>query len=355
LRVPLNDLAPEPTRAGRKLNFWPLLALAAAAVVVIPADLPIRFVATVAVIYAFAILSLVLLTGYVGQVSLCQATFLGMAAFTTGFLVDGPLHFNYFVAAAFGVMASFCLGVLIGIPALRVRGILLAIVTAAVALVFDYYFFQDPAFAWFTGGSGGWQIDHANLGALTVGMGGHPMFGRTDIQELPVYWLLLVLFGGCAWFVHNLRHSGAGRRLLAIRDSEVAAATMGVDVVRYKLLGFGIAAAIAGVGGAMFPLVLQSVSNGPFAFAFSLQFAAFGVLIGIRHIPAAALGGAFMSVLPELLKRIELFGQPVRYDYFAFALGLVLVIQLIVAPTGIWDDVAHRMRHRPARVKVATA
>ena len=109
-----------------------------------------------AVVFALGILSVVVLTGYVGQVSLCQATFMGISAFGTGWLVNFGL--NFWVAAAVGVVLAFFLGVIVGLPALRLRGILLAIVTVGVALSFDYYFFQDKAFDWFNGGCrAGWS------------------------------------------------------------------------------------------------------------------------------------------------------------------------------------------------------
>src|SRR5260370_2415269 len=98
----------------------------------------------VSVLYAFGVLSVVVLTGYVGQVSFCQATFMGISALATAALVNHGL--NYFASAAVGVALSFALGIIVGIPALRLRGILLAVVTVGVALTFHYFFFHDPPF-----------------------------------------------------------------------------------------------------------------------------------------------------------------------------------------------------------------
>jgi len=332
-----------------RLAFRILLALVAFAVLArIPVgfDVGFKFDAALAVIWAFGLLSLVLLTGYVGQISLCQATFAGVGAYGAGMMVSS-LHADYAVAVIAGVAAAFVLGVLVGLPALRLRGITLAIVTLGIALVFDRYVFQDHAFEWFTGGSGGWRIDHATLFGLQMDSSTHLM---------GAYVVLLALFLAVALLMVNLHDSGAGRRFRAIRDSEVAATTMGVNLTRYKLLAFGMSAAIAGLGGAFYPLVAGSVSPQPFWLFTSLQFAAIAVLMGVRYVPAAALGGAFMAVVPDVLTR---FGHgtfmghayEISYDWFQIAVGVLLIVQLIVLPDGGWGD----LRSRAARIWSAAA
>ncbi|GAC1331314.1 MAG: branched-chain amino acid ABC transporter permease [Candidatus Dormibacteria bacterium] len=335
---------------GRRSTKLGIGLLALAVFAVLPAlvnNLSIRSDAALAVIFALAILSVVVLTGYVGQVSLCQGTFIGISAFATGWLFNSG--FNYWAAAAVGVVLSFILGVLVGLPALRLRGILLAVVTVGVALSFDYYFFQDDAFAWFNGGTGGWAISGATL--FGVGMDSvHPE------NVLHLYWLMLAVFAVVAVLVVNLHDSGSGRRFRAIRDSELAAATMGVNLTRYKLLGFGLSATIAGLAGAFFPLVVGRVSPQPFSFFYSLQFAGFAVLMGVRFVPAAALAGIFMSFVPEVLTQLSHWtGRDISYNYFNVILGALLVVQIITAPDGLWGDLAKRLAHltprpyRPAR------
>src|SRR5438270_3475681 len=130
---------------------------------------------------------------------------------------------------------------------------------------------------------------------------------------MAAYVVLLGLFLAVALLMVNLHDSGAGRRFRAIRDSELAAATMGVNLTRYKLLAFGVSAGIAGLGGSFYPLVAGSVSPQPFWLFTSLQFAAIAVLMGVRYVPAAALGGIFMAVVSDVLTRVghgALFGRP---------------------------------------------
>jgi branched-chain amino acid transport system permease protein len=331
-----------------RLAFRVLATLVAFAVLArIPADFDVgfKFDSALAVIWAFGLLSLVLLTGYVGQISLCQATFAGIGAYTAGMMV-ASFHIDYMLAVAAGVAAAFVLGFLVGLPALRLRGITLAIVTLGIALVFDRYVFQDHAFEWFTGGTAGWRVEGATILGLHVDSSKHLM---------GAYLVLLALFCLVALLMVNLHDSGAGRRLRAIRDSELAAATMGVNLTRYKLLAFGMSAAIAGLGGAFYPLVAGSVSPQPFWLFTSLQFTAIAVLMGVRYVPAAALGGVFMAVIPDVLTR---FGHgtfmghayEISYDWFQLALGVLLIAQLILLPDGVWGDIRRRARHAWASV-----
>jgi len=324
-----------PGHLGRLLIA--VVAFLALAWIPIGFDVGLKFDAALSLVWAFAILSVVLLTGYVGQVSLCQATFAGVGAYAAGMIVN-TFHAGYVVGIIVGVIAAFALGVLVGLPALRLRGITLAIVTLGIALVFDKYVFQDHIFDWFTGGTGGWRVEGANLLGLRADSSSH---------LLAAYEVLLALFILTALLMVNIHQSGAGRRFRAIRDSELAAATMGVNITRYKLLAFGLSAAIAGLGGSFYPLVAGSVSPQPFWVFTSLQLAAIAVLMGVRYVPAAALGGFFMAFIPDILTRYghgSFHGRvyEISYDWFSLALGVLLVAQLILLPDGVWGDIHAR-------------
>jgi branched-chain amino acid transport system permease protein len=311
--------------------------------VVLHTDLEFTTSFALALVFGLGVLSIIVLTGYVGQVSLCQAAFMGISAFATGALATHGI--NYFIAAIIGILASFFLGVAVGVPALRLRGILLAIVTVGVGISFDYFFFQDAAFSWFNGGLGGWSVDEAHLFGLTLSSLDEP-----HVRQ--IFWLILAIFTLITLLVVNLHDSGSGRRFRAIRDSELAAATMGIDLTRYKLLAFGLSAAIAGVGGAFYPLLVGKITNGPFNFVVSLQLAAIAVLMGIRFIPAGFFGGIFISVVPAWLPHLSDFigtvlHRPVEIKlvWFNLILGALLVFQMILYPDGVWGDLAHKTRH----------
>jgi len=314
-----------------------IVAFAVLARLPVGLDAAFQFDAALALIWGFGILSLVLLTGYAGQVSLCQATFAGVGAYGAGMVV-ASLHGGYLLGIVVGVLFATVLGVLVGLPALRLHGITLAIVTLGIALVFDKYVFQDHLFDWFTGGTGGWQVTTASILGIPVDSSKH---------LLAAYDVLLALFCACAVLMVNLHQSGAGRRLRAIRDSEVAASTMGVNLTRYKLLAFALSAGMAGLGGSFYPLVTGSVSPQPFWVFTSLQLAAIGVLMGIRYVPAAALGGLFMAVVPDVLTRYghgTFMGRAydISYDWFQLGVGVLLVLQLILLPDGVWGDLRAR-------------
>lgn len=324
-----------------------VLGLASLVPLVFNWDLEFSGRAALAVVYAFGILSVIILTGYVGQISLCQATFMGISAFTTASLVNHGV--NYFIAGAIGVALAFGLGVAVGLPALRLQGILLAVVTAAVALAFDFYFYQDIAFAWFNGAPGSWLVDHADFFGTRI--------GNDTPQDLRlIMWILVGLLAVVSVLVVNLHDSGSGRRFRAIRDSEVAAATMGVDLTRYKLLAFGLSATVAGIGGAFFPLVQGSTDYFSFSFFVSLQFAALGVLMGIGFVPSAVVGGLFVALVPGALEKLaELTHREIQTVWINLVLGLLLVVQMILYPQGIWGDLAHRAHHLSALVRARRA
>jgi branched-chain amino acid transport system permease protein len=327
-----------------------IVAFAVLALLPVGLDTGFQFDAALALVWGFCILSLVLLTGYVGQVSLCQATFAGVGAYAAG-MMTSTFHVGYLVAVVVGVVAAFALGILVGLPALRLRGITLAIVTLGIALVFDRYVFQDHIFEWFTGGSGGWTVDGAEILGIRVDSSTH---------LLAAYEILLALFCVAALLMVNIHQSGAGRRFRAIRDSEIAAATMGVDLTRYKLLAFGLSAALAGLGGSFYPLVAGSVSPQPFWVFTSLQLAAIAVLMGVRYVPAAALGGVFMAFVPDVLTRyghgtfLNKYSYDISYDWFQLAVGVLLVVQLILLPDGVWGDLRSRVLRTWSAVRSRT-
>jgi branched-chain amino acid transport system permease protein len=327
-----------------------VIAFAALAWIPVGLDVEFQFDAALALVWGICLLSLVLLTGYVGQVSLCQATFAGVGAYGAGMMVS-TFHAGYLIAVLVGVLGAFALGLLVGLPALRLRGITLAIVTLGIALVFDRYVFQDHIFDWFTGGSGGWRVDGAEIFGVRMDSSSH---------LLAAYEILLALFCVVALLMVNVHQSGAGRRFRAIRDSELAAATMGVNLTRYKLLAFGLSAGIAGLGGSFYPLVAGSVSPQPFWVFTSLQLAAVAVLMGVRYVPAAALGGAFMAFVPDVLTRyghgtfLNKYSYDISYDWFQLAVGVLLIVQLILLPDGVWGDVRSRTRRTWSALRART-
>lgn len=294
-------------------------------------------VLTVALVYAVALISLVVLTGYVGQVSLCQASFMGLGAFLCAALM-GHYHLAYWVAAPITVAVVFVAGVVVGLPALRLRGLTLAIVTLSLALLADNFLFQGVG--WLTNDGNHWLITRPTV------------FGVSLDQPGPLFRVILIALLVTLLAVVRLRQGRTGKSWYAMRDAEIAAATSGVSIVTMKLLGFGIAAAIAAVAGVLYALAVGSVSPEPFNFVASIQLIAIVVIAGVRSLPGAIAGALFFIILPQFLLQF-----PTLVPLTSFILGAGLIVQMLFAPQGLGgllDDAQRRLfRSAPAHAVAA--
>ncbi|HEX4754083.1 MAG TPA: ABC transporter permease, partial [Solirubrobacterales bacterium] len=231
-------------------------------------------------------LSLVVLTGYVGQVSLAQMAFAGVAAFGLTHLAG-----EYGIGFPFGpILASLVavpLGLVIGLPALRLRGVNLAVVTLAAALVLDSLVFN---WTWFTGGLGGTKVGNPSLLGWNLGISQGDAYPRVIFG---VFVLLVVC--GIGLLVARLRGAPAGRMMIAVRSNERAAAAAGINVNRTKLFAFALSSWIAGVGGVLFAYAQQTVSPPTFETFSSLTLVAIAFVAGIGRISGAIFAGIMMA------------------------------------------------------------
>ena len=254
-------------------------------------------------------LSLVVLTGWSGQISLAQMAFAGVAGFSLSRLaadVGVPFPVAPLLAAVLAAVA----GVLVGLPALRARGVSLAIVTLAGAVVVEEVVFKSPTL---TGGFGGARVP-APWGLDPSG----PAFGL----------LVLGVLVATAVALARVRVSGAGRRLLAVRANERAAAAVGVDVTATRLQAFALSAFLAGTAGALLGYQQGQLSSGSFGVFVSLAYLAVAYVGGIAGIGGALVGG--LLVPSGLAFTVLDLG---RYQLLASGLGLMAVT--VLAPGGI--------------------
>ena len=310
----------------------PLLALALPGVLG-PYQLTVL---TVALVYAVALISLVVLTGYVGQVSLCQASFMGLGAFLCAALM-GHAHLSYWVAAPITVVVVFIVGVLAGLPALRLRGLTLAIVTLSLALLADNFLFQGVG--WLTNDGNHWLVTRPSL------------FGVSLNDPAALFRTLLIALLFVLFAVVRLREGRTGKSWYAMRDAEIAASTSGVSIVTMKLLGFGVAAAIAAIAGVLYALAIGSVSPEPFNFVASIQLLAIAVIAGVRSLPGAIAGALFFIILPQFLLQF-----PALVPLTSLILGVGLIAQMLFAPQGIGgmlDDLQRRLLRGQALASAA--
>ena len=269
-------------------------------------------------------LSLVVLTGYVGQISLAQMAFAGAAGFSLSRFADG-MGIPFPLSPLLATLVAVALGLLVGLPALRVRGVNLAVVTISLAVAVSEFVFKNPDY---TGGFRGSKIPEPSLFGFGLGSGNDRVFGFFSLTVL-----VLVALG-----VANLRRSPTGLRMLAVRANERAAAAAGVSPARIKLLAFGLSAFIAGIGGVMLGYRQTQLSFESFAVFVSVAVLAAAYLGGITSVSGAVIGGMLTGggLVFYALDQWIGFGR-----YETLVAGLGLVVTAVLNPEGISGAVRH--------------
>lgn len=299
---------------------------------------------------AIAALGLNLLTGFNGQISVGHFAFYGVGAYTCGLLVaksDWPMGPAVLVA----VIVCFVVGVIVGLPALRIKGLYLALVTLAVAVLFPDLV---KHFESVTGGSSGLYITTPQMNSRGVEVERSIRILAPDGVDLSseqwTFYLYFAIAAVAFVVVRNIVHSRVGRSMIAIRDNEVAAEVNGVNVAAVKVLTFGLSSALAGLGGAMFALWKAQLFPQSFSLGFSLVLLVAVVVGGPASILGPALGAIFVGVFEDVIK-------PELPDAWAaltpLILGLSLVGLMLVAPGGI-AGMARQLAARVQRSRVGT-
>ena len=316
-----------------RVALWVLVAAALAA---FPAfgSAYLVYMACLVAINVIATTGLNLTVGYAGLLSIGHSAFIGVGAYASTLLwlhAGTPLAVN--VAA--GALAAFLVGLVFGIPSLRIKGVFLAIATLAAQYSL-YFIFQQ--WTRVTGGDRGLSVPSVNV------------FGLADTG---FYYLVVMLAALLCLAARNLFRTRIGRGFIAVRERDYAAEVLGVNVVRYKLLAFGLGAAYAGIAGALGGAFLRIVNPDQFTLAVSIFFLAAVVVGGRASILGSILGAAFMTLVPEMLRALlalsgsggtaDLAGllSPLREIIF----GVLIVGFLMWEPrglAGLWE----RMRGR---------
>jgi ABC-type branched-subunit amino acid transport system permease subunit len=305
-----------------------------------------RYALQVSLIGAMFVLSLVVLVGYVGQLSLAQAAIAGTAGFLLSRFADGA-GIPFPIAPVLAAVCAAGVGAVIGLPALRVRGVQLAVVTLAGAVAVEQVVLRNPKIA---GGLGGAVVPEPTMFGVDLGPRG------SNGEPTLVFGLVcLAVLGLLALAVGNLRRSAFGRRMLAVRSNERAAAAIGIDVVRVKIAAFAIASFIAGVGGAMTGYLQGSVSEQSFGVFVGISLLATAYLAGITSVSGAFVGGLLISggLVATVLTDAFDIGE-----YYVLLAGLGVVITAVQHPEGITPAVSaglRRLRGALPRQKASAA
>ncbi|MGA8296190.1 MAG: ABC transporter permease [Acidimicrobiales bacterium] len=286
------------------------------AAVVLPGNW--EFTLTQGIVLATILLSITLLTGLSGQISLCQAAFAAIGAFTAGQLA---LHFGTAIligALAGGALAAV-VGALLALPGLRLGGIALAMFTLSFALLGDNVLFQ---YSWSGNGASGLLIPRPVVAGVNF---------SSNTSFLVLAAIVLVI---AALAVRLIQRSTLGGQLVALRSSEVGAQSIGIDVRALRVVAFTLSAALAGIGGALYASLEQGISPNDFNYEFSLVFVVVVATVGVYSVTGAIVGGLAYAVINQAVSSL-----PSRYDAIIAVVFGLAALSYVRHPEGIVEYV----------------
>ena len=272
-----------------------------------------------------------LLTGFTGQISLGHAAFIGIGAYASAILIT-RYGISFWLSIPLAGMVSALAGVLIGIPSLRVKGLYLCIATLASQFIFGFIFVH-------------WE-------SVTKGITGihipPPAIGGFQFDtERKFYWITLVFVILAVGYARNLVRSKMGRAFMAVRDRDLAAEIMGIDLFRYKLSSFAISSFYAGVAGALWVSFLKVVTPEHFPFLLSIEYLAMIIVGGLGSVIGSIFGAIFMTLVPETLsvlsdviKEMAPGWENLIIPFKEVVFGFLIVGFLVFEPRGlveIWN------------------
>ena len=272
-------------------------------------------------IYSIAGFGLMLLTGFTGQISLGHAAFLAVGAYTEALLLARGVPFAVSLPCA--ALLSGLVGVLVGLPALRLKGIYLAVATLAFNVILVEIITRWEGL---TGGNMGQHVKAAQV------------LGFRFESATSFYYLCLALTALACMALVNLLRSPTGRAFVAIRDSEVSAGCLGVNLARYKTMSFALSAALTGVAGALYAHKVAFISPEQFTLPVSIELATIVFIGGLGSLHGAVLGAAFVILLPQGIALAKDWLPPAMAasGLQAIVFGLVLIVFIIFEPQGLY-------------------
>ncbi|WP_102867295.1 branched-chain amino acid ABC transporter permease [Pseudovibrio exalbescens] len=286
-------------------------------------------IGTLIFINSIAVIGLVILIGYAGQISLGHAGFSGIGAYACAL---APTHLGLppFLSLILGAVISGLLAWFVGRPILRLKGHYLAVATLGLGMLISMVLNNE---AQFTGGPDGMMV--ASLG-LTKGLEG--LFDVNLKTSVVWYWFagVMVLLG--AWIALNLYNSPTGRVLRSLHDSEIAAKTVGADVARYKLVAFVISAVYASIAGSMLALFNRFITPDIASFLHSVELVTMTVLGGAGSVLGGIAGATLLTALPQVLT--------VFHEYEHVMLGLIMMLVMIFMRDGLLPTLRKTLTRR---------
>jgi branched-chain amino acid transport system permease protein len=274
----------------------------------------IIFQMTMVLIYGLAVLALNILTGGSGQFSLGQSAFYALGAYTSAVLME-YFNMNYALTLPIAGLVSFAAGYLFGKPALRLSGIYLALATFALATAMPQLLKLHFLEHW-TGGVQGLVVTKPDA-----------PFGLPIGQDMWLYYFTLAITLAIYVGSVNLLRSRSGRAFMAIRDNEIAASAMGVDVAQYKTLAFGVSAGITGIAGGLGAIAVQFVAPDGYTITLAISLFLGMVVGGVGWLPGSFIGAAFIIFVPNI-------AESVSKGLSGAVFGVLLFIVIFLVPHG---------------------
>ena len=314
---------------------WGTLIAFLILLLLLPYLIGIKYIAmiSITVIMMVAVTGLQITTGLAGQINMGQSAFMGVGAFVTGSLAIN-FQLPFWITIPSGGIGAAIFGTLFGIPALRIKGFYLALTTIAAQIIFPLMIMSLPQ-SW-CGRAIGLQLDPASIGGLILD------------SDISLYYLIMAVAVIMIYFAFNLVRTRVGRAFVAIRDNDIAAEIMGVNLFYYKTLSFFIGAFYAGVAGGLWAYYLRYVGADQFTLYSSIWFVGMLVVGGMGSVLGPILGTIFLRALQELIVYLgpvlatafPRFGGGHQFWFASMniVLGGVIILILIYEPRGL----AHR-------------
>jgi branched-chain amino acid transport system permease protein len=320
---------------SRVLWFWFLMLIAALVTFPFLASNYYIYMANYMAINVLVTVGLNMLVGYTGQISLGHAGFFAIGAFTTVLLM-GKLSFPFLIALLGGGILSALFGFILGLPALRLEGPYLAIATLGFGMAITQLI-------------GRWEFFGGRMGLQAPPL---KLFGICSVSsDRGLYFIIITITILLTMAARNLMKTKVGRAFIAIRDSDIAAQTMGVNLTYYKTLAFAISAFYAGIAGGLMAFMLGFINPSSFNFILSIYFLAFVIVGGVGTIFGSIMGGVLMTWLILMLDKIQdlpYIGELLMtvsekwmsvtgiHNVSSICLGLIIVLIVVFEPLGLY-------------------
>lgn len=298
-------------------------------------------VANLMAIAVIGALGLNILVGFTGQISIGHGAFIGVGAYTVGVLTT-KFGLSFWAALPLAGLAAAAVGALFGVPSLRLKGLYLAIATLAAQVIIEFTIIHWTSL---TGGSAGIVLQPVSLGPYSL----------ANDRVFYYFVLLLVIFA--VVFTFNLFRSRVGRAFMAVRDRDIAAAVMGINLLRYKVLAFALSSFYAGTAGALLAGYTRVITPENFTIDVSIQYLAMIIIGGLGSVLGSVYGAVFMMLLPIGLRALADFLGTFfpNIEHLLLAMqtalfGLIIILFLIFEPEGLaklWKDVKNYFRLWP--------